>query len=334
MWHGLTAEPDRLPHALLLHGPRGLGKQEFARSLANWLLCEHPTREGACGACTACHWQEQGAHPDFRRIEPAAESTSTEAPGGGQERGRQKDGGGKGGKLITIGEIRELTEFLALAPHQGGWRVVIIHPAETMNLAAANALLKTLEEPPARVMLILIAHQPRRLLPTVLSRCRKVAMPLPSMEEGRSWLLGQGREDAVASLEEVGGAPLLALECASPDRMERRRGFLRSLAKPTPAGLSALAQEQQGRLEESWGWLCRWLFDLQAAKVAGRPRYFPEAEAALRRLAQRADAGGLWELHGELVRAGRWLRHPLNGQLLLESWLLRYLDAMETPHGG
>jgi DNA polymerase-3 subunit delta' len=328
----LTAAPDRLPHALLLHGPRGIGKQEFAGALGQWLLCEAPGTTGGCGGCTACRWQEQGSHPDFRLIEPAAPGAADEAVSVGREPGGQKEGERKGGKLITIGEIRELGEFLSLAAHQGGWRVVVIHPAEALNPAAANALLKTLEEPPQRVLLILIAHQPRRLLPTVLSRCRKLAMAMPSRDEARAWLAGQGREDAVASLDEVGGAPLLAMECANPERIERRRNFLRSLAKPTPAGLSALAKEQQTRVEESWGWISRWLFDLLSARAGWPPRYFPEAEQALHRLAGQADPVGLWGLQQELAGCGRWLRHPLNGQLLLESWLLCYLEAMET-HG-
>lgn len=320
-WSDLTGDRSRLPHALLLHGPRGVGKRAFAAALAQWLLCEAPGRDGACGHCRACAWFAQGTHPDHRLVEPVSEATA------------EGEAARKGGKHITINEIRELGDFIGLVSHQGGWRVVVIQPAESLNAAAANALLKTLEEPPADVMLILVAHQPGRLPATVRSRCRKLALSLPSRTEAEAWLGGQGLTDP-ATLAEVGGAPLLALECAEPERLARRDRFLGTLARPSADGLSRLAQDSQQRLEESWGWLTRWLYDLLSIGAGGGVRYFPELEAVLRGLAGRARPLALWQCQQELTRAGRWLRHPLNGQLLLESWLLRYLDALEAGHDG
>lgn len=319
LWHDLTQDRARLPHALLLHGPRGVGKREFALALGQWLLCESPTPEGACGHCKSCDWFGQASHPDLRLLEPQAES--------GDEPGK------KGGKSITIGDIRELGDFLGLVSHQGGWRVVVVHPAEALNPAAGNALLKTLEEPPANVLLVLVSHQPRRLLPTILSRCRKLSFDLPVQDMAREWLVTQGLPEAAAVLDEVGGAPLLALECADPERLERRRRFLDVLSRPDPASLSSLAQASQQRIEESWGWLARWLYDLLAIQAKGRPRYFPEQAAVLGRLADRLQPAPLWQLQQELMADGRWLRHPLNGQLLLESWLMGYLNTLERNRG-
>lgn len=321
LWRDLTGDRARLPHALLLHGPRGVGKREFAAELARWLLCETPGLDGACGHCKSCNWFDQGGHPDFKMLEPAAESA------------QEDDTGKKGGKLITINGIRGLGDFLGLVSHQGGWRVVVIHPAESMNAAAANALLKTLEEPPANVMILLIAHQPRRLPATVLSRCRKLAFGLPARDQARAWLAEQGPGDQASLLDEVGGAPLLALEYAEPDRLGRRSRFLDVLSRPAAPDLSQLAQDSRDRVEESWHWLMRWLYDLLAIQANGRARYFPESEPVLRKLAGRAAPDALWQCQLEVMAAGRWLRHPLNGQLLLESWLLRYLDTMEARHG-
>ncbi len=321
LWLELTGDRSRLPHALLLHGPKGIGKRQFADELAQWLLCKSPGPEGACGHCKACGWFEQAGHPDFKRIEPAAESAAEDEPGK------------KGGKYITIKEIRELGDFLGLVSHQGGWRVVVIQPAELLNAAAANALLKTLEEPPANVMIVLVSHQPRRLPATVLSRCRKLAVAQPSRDQARAWLIGQGLQEQMAILDEVGGAPLLALECAEPERLVRRSRFLAALAQPSPEALSQAAQESRDRVEECWGWIMRWLYDLLAIQAKGEARYFPELAPALRKLARATKPESLWHCQQELISAGRWLRHPLNGQLLLESWLLRYLDAMESGHG-
>jgi len=322
LWADLTKDRGRLPHALLLHGPKGVGKRQFALALAKWLLCEAPGREGACGGCSACNWFEQGGHPDFRLITPESELA---------EEGAEQTK--KGGQYITITEVRQLGEFLSLAAHQGGWRAVIVQPAESMNVAAANALLKTLEEPPKNVLLILVSHQPRRLLPTVLSRCRKLALPLPPPTVAIDWLSEQGMQDARDLLHEAGGAPLLAVEYADAERMQRRQRFILGLSRPSAPDLYELAREFQNRLPEAWAWLSRWLYDLLVAKADGDPRYFPAERELLRSLGRQMSQAELWGLQQELMQAGRWLRHPLNSQLLLESWLLRYAQMQETAHG-
>lgn len=326
LWNDLYAERARLPHALLLHGPLGVGKRALAQSLAQALLCEAPNPTGACGQCKSCHWFEQGSHPDYKLIEPAEKSDDDDAPAK------------KGSRPIAIAEIRALGEFLALAAHQGGWRVVVVQPAEAMNTPAANALLKTLEEPPANVLLLLVSHQPRRLLPTVLSRCRKLAVALPERSIALDWLRQQGQAEPEGLLREAGGAPLVALEYADAERMQRRQRFIEVLAQPSAAELSSLGQEFQNRLEEAWGWLTRWAHDLLRSHNHAEPRYFPEQGAALALLAGRASLAGLLSLEQELRQSGRWLRHPLNGQLLLESWLLRYgeiarADTVKASHG-
>ncbi len=321
LWDRLTADVSQLPHGILLHGPAGVGKRSLALALAKRMLCSQPTPEGACGQCPSCSWFDQGAHPDFRLIEPAE-------PDAGEE-----GAGKKGGRHIAIQEIRGLAEFLALAPHQGGWRTVVVHPAEAMNVPAANALLKTLEEPPSRVLIILVSHQPRRLLPTVLSRCRKVAVTLPDTESALAWLGSQGLASAEMLLREAGGAPLKALDCADPERLARRERFLEALSRPSPAGLSVLAQDFQNRLDEAWGWFSRWVHDLMRVKLGSQARYFKERHVELDRQAGALPLEGLMALEEEVRRAGRWLKHPLNSQLLLESWLLRYADLLEDSHG-
>lgn len=311
LWDRLVQERDRLPHALLLHGMAGVGKRQLARTLAQWLLCETPGPEGGCGRCRSCVWLAQGGHPDLRVVEPKLDDAEGE---------KAK----KGKRLITVGDVREVLDFLALSAHQGGWRVVLVEPAEAMNSAAANALLKTLEEPPPGVMLILVSHQPRRLLPTVLSRCRKLPVSPPDRDTALAWLAEQGLEDAEQMLREAGGAPLLAMDIADSERRGWRDRFLAALAGPAEQDWSELAQAMQPRLADAWGWLTRWVCDLIACHAGASARYFPQHAAALTHLAGRADTASLWTLYQELQAAGRWLHHPLNNQLQLESWLLRY----------
>ena len=153
------------PHALLLDGPRGLGKRTLALNLARGLLCESPSADGsACGSCASCHYVAAGQHPDLQMIEPFV---------------IDEDGEVKVQDPILIERIRALIDWVQLTSHRGRAKVAVIVPAEAMNLAAANALLKTLEEPPPATYLILVAHQPGRVPATLRSRCRRMAAPRP-----------------------------------------------------------------------------------------------------------------------------------------------------------
>jgi DNA polymerase-3 subunit delta' len=297
---------------------RGVGKHGLALSMAEWLLCEQPHGGHACGRCPSCHWLAQGGHPDLRIVEPRVEEGESDKP----KRGR---------RLITVDDVRQATDALALSSHQGGWRVVLIQPAEAMNTAAANALLKTLEEPPPRVMLILVSHQPRRLLPTVVSRCHKLAVPRPERQVAIDWLAGQGLTDAEALLREAGGAPLLALEYADAQRVAQRERLLAALATPERQDWCELALAMQQSLADVWGWLLRWACDLIACRAGATVRYFPQYAVQLRTRAAAVDPARLWGLYHELLGAGRRLQHPLNAQLLLESWLLRYAALEDKP---
>ncbi len=341
-WQALIGEAERLPHALLLHGPAGVGKRRFALELARWMLCTAPTGDGACGQCPSCHWFEQGSHPDFRRLEPAerkanaqgADEAADSPAESSEEPARSGATGKKASKYIRIEDVREVGQFLSLVAHQHGWRVVIIEPAESMNANAANALLKTLEEPPPRVMLILVSHQIRRLPATVLSRCRKLAFTRPERAVALAWLQGEGQEAGESLLDEAGGAPLLALEYADPDRLARRQRFLAALETGAIEAGFALAGEYKDRIGEAWNWLSRWVCDLILVRSGVRPRYFPGHAARLQALSGRASLAGLWHLQQELAQGARWLRHSLNGQILLESWLVRYAECMENSDGG
>ncbi len=313
LWRQLTEARARLPHALLLHGPAGIGKRELALELARWLLCQTPSAAGACGECPSCQWFEQGGHPDFRLIEPAAESEPAEE-------------GKKGGRRISVEQVREVVEFLTLTSHQGGWRAVVLQPAESLGMAAANALLKTLEEPPPKTIFLLVSHQPRRLLPTILSRCRKLAVAGPEQAAAAAWLRDQAVVEPESLLAEAGGAPLLALDHAEPERLARRERFLAGLARPEREDLSALAGEYQQRAGEAWGWLIRWLCDVLLCRATGQVRYFIDHAEAIRQAARGADDTRLWAAYRQILSDGRWLQHPLNGQLLLESWLIRYAE--------
>jgi DNA polymerase-3 subunit delta' len=179
----------RLQHSLLIHEAPGSGGDWLATWIAQLVLCIHRER-APCGTCVSCKRVPAGQHPDFLAIRPIDDS-----------------------RQIRIEQVRELAQELALTSHQGGYKVGVLSPADVLNRFAANALLKTLEEPPQRTLLMLVATQPSRLPATILSRCQRVRVRAPSRSEAVSWLQaarGPGEWNAV--LDTLGEAPMLAAE--------------------------------------------------------------------------------------------------------------------------
>ena len=203
---------EDLPHALLIHGPQGLGKLALAERMAQLILCEAPEKtKKPCGQCDGCRWFLAGNHPDFRRVEPEALMPAAEAEEGAEAPARKA----KPSLEIKVEQVRELADFLHIGSHRGARRVALVHPAEAMNPNAANALLKGLEEPPPAAMFLLVSHRPARLLPTVRSRCVSLPVPLPPREAALQWLRAEGLQDPERWLAYAGGAPLRAPVFAS-----------------------------------------------------------------------------------------------------------------------
>ena|GEM_PF-4185 len=220
-WQRLGAQwrASRCPHALLLSGQAGLGKRRFAEAFSALVLCEQPRDGLACGQCRGCRLWQAGSHPDFLRVEP-------DKPGG----------------PLKVDEIRQLGGFVGRTSGRGGARVVWLAPAEAMNVNAANALLKNLEEPAPSVIFLLITDSPSGLLPTIRSRCQSVAFPAPGEESALRWLQEGGLDGRAArrALALAGGAPLLALELAEPESREAREQFLADLGALSLGGAGAV----------------------------------------------------------------------------------------------
>lgn len=328
-WHAaafdaLLERAGRLPHALLLRGREGIGKLALAEALARALLCEN-RRPGkrACGACAGCNWMEQGSHPDFRRLEPES------AEPGEAEEGSER----KAGSQISVDQVRSLTGFINVSSHRGGAKVVLIHPAEALNVNAANALLKNLEEPPPQTTFVLVAHRWHQLLPTIRSRCEQVVLAPPERDAARGWLAGQKLRDADLALAHAGGAPLLAL-AFDEDFWQQREAFLGAIARP---GFDALASAEQLRETPprlALGWLQKWAFDLVSHKVAGRVRYNPDYADAIAATAQGLGLTTALRFQRQMVRLQRIVAHPLNARLFLEHLLLEYGALLRRGAGG
>jgi DNA polymerase III subunit delta' len=330
-WHraplkALLARRDKLPHAMLVQGRAGIGKVEFARLAAQSLLCETPDNGFACGTCAACGWFTEGNHPDYREILPE----SLKADDGESEAASDGDKAEKKSAQITIDQVRDLRQFVSLSTHRDGFRVLLIHPAEAMNPAAANALLKTLEEPTPRTLILLVTDQVGRLLATVKSRCQALVLQAPEKAEAVLWLKEQGVNDADVLLAQAGGAPLLALEWADEGYQSQRKQFLDALGELKRSDwLSVAGAFEKSDLTQVVHWLQTWCCDLITMKQIGEARHHPDYESAIKRVAADAPLAPLFRYESALRQSRRTIQHPLNARLLLEQLLISYAQAVE-----
>jgi DNA polymerase-3 subunit delta' len=318
-WQSLQGLRSRLPHALLIKGAQGIGKLDLALGFSQSLLCATPKSDGmACQECDSCHWFEQDSHPDFRLIQPDAMSAA--------EDGEEKVGGKKPSREISVDQIRDLSGFANLSAHCGGYRVVVVYPAETMNKNAANSLLKTLEEPTDKLLFLLITHKPQQLLPTILSRCLGFTVNTPTREVGAAWLAKQGIKDPEQALAQTGFTPLQALNWAEAgEGAEERKLLLSAIRQPAKMDALSLAESLlKTQPVHIIHCLQQWCHDLASAHLAGSVRYFPEQTNEIVILASGVSSVALMRFQKELLEARRVAFHPLNPKLFLESLLLSY----------
>ncbi|MCC6531537.1 MAG: DNA polymerase III subunit delta' [Burkholderiales bacterium] len=325
-WHAAPrqlaqAALKRGGHALLIAGARGLGKSELALELAAGYLCASPAEHGyACGICESCHWLAAGTHPDFALVEPPAPDAEL-SPGQGA-------GAATRGKPIGVDQIRALNDLLAVSAHRDAGKAVVIRPAEMLHRAAANALLKSLEEPPSGVVFLLVADRPALLLPTIRSRCQLIPVPLADGSSAAAWLAQQGIAEPALGLALSGGAPLEAAAIAQDAAWQRRRSFLQALSaeRADPVRVVETFRELQPALILSW--LQKWTFDLVSMRLCGRARYHVDMLDELRRASPRLDPIRVTRLHRALLAMQRHVNHPLNARLFLEHMVITYSQAL------
>lgn len=313
-WQRLSGciESDRMPHAVLLTGTAGVGKARFARALAAALLCEAKDGQGvACGTCKGCRMLQAGTHPDFTLIQP-------EEPG----------------KAIRIDTIREFTARGALTSQSGGYKAIILEPADALNTAAANSLLKTLEEPVERTVMILVTSRPGRLPATIRSRCQRYDFPPPEAAGARAWLQQQGIGDpsqAELLLSLAAGAPLRALDYARNGTLEERDDMIRETqailaGKEDPVVVAQRwSQLDQGQVIQ---WFSGWLIDIIRLKIASQAAAIINIDQRerLQVLAREVNSKRVYALLDRLIEANRTLGAQLNTQMQLESLLLDWAD--------
>jgi len=329
-WEQLQQMRARLPHAILFHGAAGIGKAGFIEAFAQSLLCENVKQDGhACGECASCGWFVQHNHPDYRRVRPEAlEDEPVAAEGDEPAEDKKAKASKTPSKEIKIEQVRALADFMNISTHRQGLRVVVLYPAEALNMPASNALLKTLEEPPPGTVFLLASNSLDRLLPTILSRCRKFALPMPGHEEALAWLKAQGVNDADSWLREQGGAPLTALAQAEAGNREELDTLLQLLAHPsTDAALKAADRLSKAPLASLVAWQQRWLYDVLSSKLSGRVRYYPRYQKELAALAANVHTANLLRAIKGTNERRAVADHPLSPKLFVEDMLLDYTSC-------
>lgn len=325
IWESIRQRVERLPHAVLIYGPEGVGKLDLAEQLAVRLLCEAPTADSeACGQCDGCRWVRAGSHPDLRRVEPDALSQSDAVADEGGAEGRSARRA-KPSMEIRVDQIRELSDFLYLGSHRGRRRVAIVHPAEAMNVHAANALLKGLEEPPSGAVFLLVSHHPARLLPTIRSRCVAVSLPRPEQSAALGWLESRASPaDAKRWLAFSGGSPRIAERYANGERSGLLAPYLAALARGEAAAMPEAVDRDA--LEAMTEVLQKHAIDRLTAVLAGRSIYGTVDARGLKAGASASAWGGLAR---EMGRARALSRHPVNPRLFAAELRAIFQEILE-----
>jgi len=299
-------------HAYLLHGPAGIGKRQLAELLRARLLCQSPQAGFACGQCKGCLLLAAGTHPDTFTLEPE-----------------------EADKAIKVDQVRELVDFVVQTAQLGGRKVILLEPAEAMNINAANALLKSLEEPSGDTVLLLISHQPSRLLPTIKSRCVQQACPFPSEAQSLAWLA-----QSLPALSGEEHRELLALAAGSPLAAQRlQEQGVREARALVVDGVKKLLKQQASasQLAEGWNaislillfdWFCQWAHLLLRYQLSGDEQALglPDMQKVLQYLGDKSSQAKVLDLQQWLLEQRQKVLNKanLNRVLLLEALLVRW----------
>ena len=331
LWQRLYEQhqQQRMPHALLLCGEAGWGKRSLALTLGQMLLCQQPQTQSphpfpvACGQCKSCLLNAQGTHPDLVEITPEAE-----------------------GKPIKVDQIRALVDTITSSAQQGGYRVVVLGPAEEMNVNAANALLKVLEEPGDKTLFALYSHLPGRVMATIRSRCQALTLNRPGADAALSWLQQRLQSlelekplDPVELLGLAGGSPLLAQRLIDNDDAEQRKRLYQAL-KLIATGQSSASSAVEGlskiKLIDLISWWLAVLQDVirfQPTQQSDRIKN-QSAQQLVIGLSKRLPMQQLFEFTDRIQQYRHYLisRNNPNERLLLEDLLIEWGRLVHTNH--
>ena len=319
----------RNAHALLVYGPGDVGQFELALLLAQAWLCEDltlPIDQRPCRACASCRLVLARSHPDQLVLVPAAlrESLGWDAAGEGDEAAEGSSSKKKPSKEIRVEAVRAAIEFATVTSARGRGKVVVVHPAERMNVVAANAFLKTLEEPAGNARFVMCSSAPDTLLPTLRSRCQSVPLSVPPRNVAEEWLLEQGIEQPAVLLAACAGQPAQVLA-------------LRALGIDAQAWRALPARIARGDASACHGWplpvvvevLQKLCHDAVSVTCGGTPRFFAAGSVH-----SCSSLPALFAWSAELSRVARHAEHPWTLDLSTQSLVQQGAEALQTARSA
>ncbi len=311
-------------HAWLLQGPSGLGQYLLALDLARAWLCDEPGGQGACGRCASCHAVEVRTHPDLCVLMPEVAMLEQAWPLSEKAQQELDDKKRKPGREIRVEAMRDAIEFTQRTSSRGRGKVVLVYPADRMNHVTANALLKTLEEPPGEVRFILASDAAHQLPPTIRSRCQVHTLRWPARDEALAWLQAEGvpAADAPVLLRAAGDRPEDVLRWVRAGHDARQWAALpKAMAR---GDVGALADWAPAEAVNALQKLCH---DMLAVAAGAAPRFFLPQE-----LPPAPSLSALGDWARELAHNAGSADHPFNAGLMLESLVGRARSALHCPH--
>jgi len=312
-------------HAWLVHGPSGLGQYGLAMELARAWLCEQPGEGGvACGVCGSCHAIEVRTHADLCVLMPETTLLELGWPLGEKAQSEIDDKKRKASKEIRVDAMREAVEFSQRTSARGRGKVVLVFPAEQMNTITANALLKTLEEPPGDVKFVLASESAHQLLPTIRSRCLGHAMHWPDAQASQDWMQSRGFDAAQANLllKAMGGRPDDAAAFAASGRDPSAWSSL-----PNAVARGDMAFFKDWTIAQTVDALHKLCHDLMAKQTGAAPRFFASSD-----LVAVVPFAALSEWSKALSRTMRTMDHPFNSGLMLEALVGQAKSVLNSAH--
>jgi len=316
LWAHFASRLNQLPHALLFYGQKGIGKNQFAKKLIHTLCCENKT---ACDHCRGCQLFSAGTHPDCFTLSPEGAS-----------------------QQIRIDAVRDAVEFVQTSPLIGQYKIILIYPANAMNAFSANALLKTVEEPPENTLFILICDDHIGMPATVVSRCQKFFFETPDRNKALGWLKAELPDQSEAHLSKalaaVAGAPLLAREVLNNGLFEKQTAFYADLSE------IGLQQSDAVKLAEKWSskdisatiplrqcldWLFVWLRAVLLFQLTKQPNELPiEKSQHFTQLSNKISREGLMDyvIYLQKTCSALNLSQSLNRQLVIEDLFIRWVQ--------
>lgn len=328
------SDKDRFAHAWLIHGNSGIGKTQFALAAGASLLCQSPNDYLACGKCQSCNWIINTNHPDIKRIRPDALAL--------QEYGEDALSADRTADIkkpsneIRIAQLRALNNWFNISTHESGYRVAIIYPADAMNLITANALLKILEEPPQKTIFMLVSDSIDRLLPTIISRCRRLPLPKPDVEISLKWLQENNINSPQNWLAATNNTPLNALYLAKhnqnpyPEWVDEVLTQINSrVANPDISNLvDTLSKEKNS----SWlQVLLKLVFDAQLISNGLQAKCYPSLKP-LNNVAIQSNSKSISNTYKWLLKQNLVSNHPLNPKLFIHNCLQQVIMSLQPTN--